>query len=213
MSDRHYRGQPAAWRSIKIDQKFGRWTILTKPSCYFARCLCRCECGTKRRVQVSNLLQGYSRSCGCLRIKHGDSSRKSVSTIHRLWRGIKQRCHNPSNKEYKWYGAKGIKVCRQWRESYVAFRDWCLANGWQKGLQIDRIKNDGPYSPGNCRFVTDAQNKRNLPRNHWVIAFGETKCLADWADDRRCSVSRATLRCRLKSGMDAETAITLPRRT
>ena len=81
--------------------------------------------------------------------------------LYHKWHDMKRRCHDPDNKSYKWYGARGIKVCNEWKELFGSFYDWALANGYEKGLQIDRINNDGDYEPDNCRFVTNAVNVQN----------------------------------------------------
>jgi hypothetical protein len=76
---------------------------------------------------------------------------------------MKQRCHNPNQRTYKYYGARGIKVCDEWFHDYEAFRKWAIENGYCEGLTIDRINNDGDYEPSNCRWVSfdvQANNKR-----------------------------------------------------
>ena len=77
---------------------------------------------------------------------------------------IKQRCYDQNGKCYPNYGGRGITVCREWLENPNAFVDWALSSGWRRELQIDRIDNDGPYSPDNCHWVTclvQQRNKRN----------------------------------------------------
>jgi hypothetical protein len=72
-----------------------------------------------------------------------------------------QRCENPRHVGWHRYGGRGISICPEWRSSRKAFFDWALANGYQHGLQIDRINNDGNYEPANCRFVTRSVNSQN----------------------------------------------------
>ncbi len=123
---------------------------------------------------------------------------------------MQQRCSNQNRKEWPNYGGRGITVCKEWLEDYVAFRDWALASGYEDHLDIDRIDNNGPYSPSNCRWVTRAQNLRNRRSNHLLTAFDETKCVADWLDDERCAVGKQTLYTRLRGGWSAEDALTRP---
>lgn len=83
---------------------------------------------------------------------------------HRLYHtlhGIKQRCYNPKNKDYKNYGGRGITVCDEWLSNPSAFVQWGIENGWQKGLHTDRKDNDGNYTPNNCQFITNAANQLN----------------------------------------------------
>ena len=84
-----------------------------------------------------------------------------------VWYNIRQRCLNPNRKDYKHYGGRGIKCV--WL-SFKSFEKWCLGNGWQKGLTIDRINNDGDYSPDNCQFITKSENsrKKKLDRNSGI---------------------------------------------
>lgn len=83
------------------------------------------------------------------------------SQLYAIWAHIKNRCLNPNDKGYKNYGGRGIKICAQWIESFTAFADWANKNGYEKGLEIDRINNNGNYEPLNCRFVKNIVNQRN----------------------------------------------------
>ena len=84
----------------------------------------------------------------------------STHPLHEKWRSMRARCNNKRNPNYKNYGGRGISVCNEWNNSLV-FMLWALTNGWKPGLQIDRIDNDGNYSPDNCRFVNNQQNANN----------------------------------------------------
>jgi hypothetical protein len=81
--------------------------------------------------------------------------------LHKVWLNMNNRCENPRFHAWHRYGGRGISVCPEWRSSAKAFIDWALANGYQRGLQIDRIDNDGNYDPDNCHFVTRIENNRN----------------------------------------------------
>jgi len=99
-------------------------------------------------------------SYGCYyssRVKHGGRRTR----IYNVWSNMNKRCHNPKSSRYRDYGGRGIYVCQEWRDSFTSFRDWALSHGYQRDLEIDRIDNNGGYSPDNCRFVTRSQNNMN----------------------------------------------------
>ena len=122
--------------------------------------------------------------------------------LYNVWCCMRERCKNPHNKRYDRYGGRGIKVCSEWDHDFAAFRDWSNANGYQEGLTIDRIDCDGNYEPGNCRWVTHKVQNRNYSRNHFITYHGETKCIADWADET--GINRATILFRMKQGKPLE---------
>ena len=88
------------------------------------------------------------------------SIRTENKSIYWAWKAMKQRCKNPKCKAYKNYGARGIKVCDEW-EKFEPFLSWCLENGYQKGLDLDRRDNNGNYSPDNCRWISRKENLNN----------------------------------------------------
>lgn len=84
------------------------------------------------------------------------------SRISSIYQGMIYRCYNPKSYGYKWYGAKGIKVCDEWKENYCEFYLWAIDNGYQDDLTIDRIDNTKGYCPENCRWVTTEEQHRNM---------------------------------------------------
>jgi len=132
--------------------------------------------------------------------------------LYRMWKGLKNRCLNPFSDDYVYYGSRGISVSPIWENNPVAFCNWARANGYRKGLQLDRIDNDGDYTPQNCRFITAKLNSNNTRKNIWRTAFTESKTLAQWAEDTRCKVKYATLYYRVNSGWAMEKALTTPSR-
>ena len=138
-----------------------------------------------------------------------DEVRKKLNdTYHNM---IK-RCTYQKCNHYKWYGAEGKKVCNEWlgQNGFHRFAEWALSHGYKEGLQIDRIDNNGDYSPDNCRFVTCKENNRNKRNNHRVTINGITKTLIEWCEiygipDR---IVRARISVR---GWNDVKAITTPR--
>ena len=129
-------------------------------------------------------------------------------TLYSRYKHIKERCFNPNSKSYKRYGGRGIKMCDEWLNNYQAFEDWCMANGFKKGLAIDRIDNDKDYSPDNCRFVTLKENNQNRCTSKWYTIGGVTKNLQQWCDIYK--VKRGTVMTRLQHGWELEKALSEP---
>lgn len=171
--------------------------------------LCRCECGVERLVRGDWLRRGACTSCGCNqgRPTHGGGRTR----LYAVWASMRARCERPSDTAYKAYGARGIKVCERWATSFAAFRD-DMGPQPTSAHSVDRIDNDGPYAPWNCRWATRAQQLRNTRRNVFLTVFGERKPLIDWAADPRCVVSYGVLCQRVRSGMGALEALTAKRR-
>lgn len=80
--------------------------------------------------------------------------RESDSSLHRRWRAMKSRCNNPKASNYKNYGAKGVKVCPEWEDSFQSFKTWALANGYSEELMLERSNGSLGYGPNNCMWAS-----------------------------------------------------------
>ena len=171
--------------------------------------LCECDCGKTVFVRDASLRKGTTRSCGCMQRKvSSEINRKhgmSQTKIGETWEGIKARCYKENHKSYKNYGGRGIYICDEWLEDPLKFFAWAENSGYKQGLRIDRINNDGPYSPDNCRWTTNAENQRNKRNTHFLTYRGKTQCLAAWSKETGIPVT--TIDSRLRRGCSVEEAL------
>lgn len=183
--------------------------------------LCRCDCGREKEVASRALVGGSTRSCGCLETgkfingcgaqRHGGSGER----LYRVWGDMRNRCYDKNRKCYHSYGGRGIRVCDEWLHDYSAFRDWAMSTGYDPNAEpgectLDRIDNDGDYSPGNCRWVPMDVQRLNK-QNTWRLEYkGRILTLHDAA--KVAGITENTIRDRIKRGWSVERAIEQPAR-
>ena len=199
--------------SIQIGERYGRWTIIKAVPSYkkVRRFQCKCDCGTIRDVNITTIVHGKSKSCGCSnkeRAKYLNYKNGLYKTrLHCIWQNMTQRCYNPKREEYSRYGGKGISICEEWHHDFKSFYDWSIDNGYADNLSIDRINGSGNYEPSNCRWATISQQNCNLSSNHLITYCGETKPIAVWS--RELGFNHKTLEKRIKK-WGVERAFTTP---
>lgn len=145
--------------------------------------------------------------------KHGDNTTGKRTKLYQVWVGMRARCTDPKHISYKHYGARGITVDPRW-DDFTTFKEWSYDSGYvdpgaeRSKLEIDRIDNDGPYSPENCQWIHRKLNRRKQTQRKRWGAFGESKTLIEWSEDERCQCPYTTLRNR--RGWEPEKAISTP---
>ena len=168
---------------------------------------CLCDCGNITYVNSSSLKYGATKGCGC---GEGQSLRThglSSTRLHGIWNGMKCRCYNKNSTSYKYYGARGIGLCDEWKNDFKAFYEWSIINGYKEDLTIDRIDPNGDYEPLNCRWV-DMNTQNNNRRDSVIIEYnGKSQTLSQWA--KELNINYATLRNRINQlGWSIEKAFT-----
>lgn len=151
---------------------------------------CRCACGNHITVVGYSLSAGDTKSCGCLQkevtSKIGIANTKffgpTEQRIADVYEGMKKRCYKSNHPSYHNYGGRGITICDEWLKDKRSFVDWSIKNGYRRGLSIDRIDNDGPYSPDNCRWATNATQHSNRRDNRIITIGGTSRTVSEWAN-------------------------------
>ena len=173
------------------------------------RWLCKCACGNYTTAIAANLKNKGVQSCGCLRHKGGDfatSHGLSNTPEHRAWAALKNRCTNPSNKDWRNYGGRGISVDPLW----LKFENFLADMGRRPSSKhtLDRRDPNGPYSKDNCRWATVDIQANNKRTNVYYEFRGERLSLAQLS--RKVGVDVTTIRDRLSRNWSLEEAATTP---
>lgn len=171
-------------RTVAVGQTYGRWAVLAfshKNARGELHWSCRCECGTRREVKGGSLLRGVSKSCGCLWYEIVSPHGMTGTPTFKSWESMLQRCYNENAPDYPRYGGRGIRVCPQWKASFITFFEEMGERPEETSL--DRIDNAKGYSAQNCRWATRSEQQRNKDNSHNVTFNGKTQALIDWARD------------------------------
>jgi len=180
------------------------------------RWICVCICGNETLTRGPELRQGSQTSCGCKTIRPDQSGKNSGTYVHggeakhpaeyAIWASMRERCYGVNTKAYPDYGGRGIYICERWQYFPNFYADM---GDKPNGLSIDRIDNDGPYSPENCRWATRKEQARNKRSNRLITFNGETHCCVEWAEIT--GINRNVIDARLdKLGWTVEHALTKP---
>lgn len=171
---------------------------------------CRCDCGEEFLTSTSSLVSSGRKYCHtCALKKNSERTKKQLgkhfqsgTRLHKLWMAMKRRCYCAGDTGYRYYGARGIRVCDEWYNNFESFRDWALSNGYDDSLSLDRKDCNGNYCPENCQWIPLEDQKYNKRSSRFITVLGETHLLTEWA--RIIGVSHAAIIHAEKRGQRAE---------
>jgi hypothetical protein len=199
-------------------EKIGRLTVLSREGTYISRksktalWRCKCDCGEETVVRGASLRNGTTTSCGCAQRENASIANTthalSKTRLYRTWLSMKKRCGNSNDKNYVYYGGRGIKLCDEWRNDFVSFENWATLNGYSDELTIDRIDVDGNYEPSNCRWVSMKVQSNNTRRNNYYEFEDGEYTLSQISD--MCGIRYSVLYKRLNRGWSLEDAVSRP---
>lgn len=168
---------------------------------------CLCDCGENKLIRIDILEAGGAKSCGHQRSRVREEHGRSYDKTYRVWRSMKLRCGNPKDRQFKNYGARGIKVCERWLHSYANFM--ADMGPRPEGLTLDRKNNNGNYEPDNCRWATTKEQGRNMRKTRKVNYQGKEISFQDFVE--QVEMNEKTLYIRIfKKGWDVERAVNTP---
>ena len=165
--------------------------------------LCICECGNKKNIRFYCLYSGNTTSCGCYRKKQCFKHGYSDTLEYRAWASMRQRCNNKNSKSYKYYGGRGIGICKRWDDFSKFKKDM----GKKPSLKhtLDRIDNNGNYEPSNCRWATMEQQANNKSNTVFLKYNGKCLSISQWAAE--LGIYNSTICRRIKKGWSIERAL------
>ena len=178
--------------------------------------LCLCDCGNETTVSQNHLRRKIGGTKRCAECGKKSSAEKNKihgdfgTRLYSIYYGMLDRVNNTNSCNYARYGARGITVCKEWVESYLAFKKWAILNGYSEELSIDRIDVNGNYTPQNCRWATPKMQGNNRRDCRYITIDGETKTITEWGE---CvGLSATAIRNRINKGYSNRDAIFTPYR-
>ncbi len=201
---------------IASGNRFSSWTVLREADFHNGRShvfyICICDCGKIREVGGSELRLGKTTKCqSCANsetsLRHGECKRNKWTPEYRGWVAMSDRCTGKNHR--KNYRDRGISVCEEWKAP-GGFKKFLAHIGRKPSPKhsLDRIDNDRGYEPGNVRWATSKEQNRNKRDNHLITIRGETKCIAEWAEES--PIGQRGIYNRLRRGWDSEAAVFAP---
>lgn len=169
-----------------------------------------------KTAQMSKILScGNSTLCrelnkyGLIEEKRSEKKIIKNKRVYRIWQGMKGRCYNKNDRKYKYYGAKKVSVCDEWINSFPAFYNWAIANGYKDNLTIDRINANGDYCEKNCRWVGYSEQNNNK-RDNLLLTYNNNPITVKEIS-KLTGLNESTIRSRLCSGWGVGKIINTPK--
>lgn len=194
------RGDDTIEDKIKhIGETHGIYTIVDvipkQDGCRYYKYKCICNvCGYEISKTYPDIAGNNKVIYNCLHTKRRNKDKikrnitnKRIKSIHK---GMCNRCYNTSDRDYKYYGAKGIKVCDEWIVNPASFEKWSLENGYNENLTIDRTSSEKGYSPDNCQWISHRENSRKAGTVNWITLNGETLSGRQWSERFNLGINR-----------------------
>ena len=179
--------------------------------------LYKCECGKEKVIVMYNVNNGHVKSCGCAQLYNGAITHGlRKHPLYSVWCNIKARCSDANRPDYERYGGRGVRICDEWENNFKAFYDWCISNGWERGMEVDKdIKSISLgipailYSPDFCSIVSRIKNNNNKRNIRYITINGITKNITEWTKVYDINIS--TVYSRISKGWSEESAIITPK--
>ncbi len=152
----------------------------------------KCDCGKEKMIRSDNVSK--VQSCGCKTRNKVNLNSSDYEKLYNTWRNMMHRCYDEKSDRYYTYGARGIKICEEWKNDFKIFAKWATDNGWKVGLSIERKDYNGMYCPENCTFITMKEQARNKTNNIYLTIDGVTKCIAEWCENSKVQAKTAYAR-------------------
>lgn len=189
--------------SLKVNpgDRFGKWTVIRR--IHGSKWQCKCECGAIMEVWGYAIAGGKSLGCNCRKTTHG----MSRTALYRTWVGIRSRCTDKNNPQYRYYGEAGVSVCERWDSFENFFHD--MGKKPSPSHSIDRWPDpSGNYEPGNCRWATVIEQNRNKRKTVMATIKGVTRPVKEWCEIN--NINYETVLSRISRGWSDERSITEP---
>lgn len=191
-----------------VGQKFNLLTViaeLPEKKKRNRQWLCQCDCGNTTVARSTVLINGYKRSCGCLKLVSRNYTHKQSKTrLYHTWQGIKKRCYNKNDASYPDYGGRGITMYDKWLKDFSCFAEWANSNGYTDELTIERIDVNGNYEPNNCKWITKSEQNANTRKTAYITYQGVTKPLRVFC--KEYNIKRDSIYSRMRGGKTCDEA-------